>query len=457
MFRTFRRQVIVVAAVGLLAAACSETTTTSETTAAPTSAAPETTTGSTTPSTDTAAPSTDAAGPSAAVKWALDYVGGTAGAVSGDPVKIGFASSSDLAPDAEVAVDATADYVNKNLGGIGGRPLEIVHCNMAVAEDGAKCATQFANDNSIVLAVVGQALAGNADFYSTIAGKKPVYTAAPSGLDDFISTTSVSYYAGALGAAFGIAGYLLEDVKPKTMGFVITDDAAGRGGYAVLEPVLKSQGAVVTPVFVPPTATAPEVESALQAIGQVDAIVIGLFEQGCIAAYDALKNIGVDATVTPIVAVSPCHGAAMQQHMADAGESGILPNGWYFSGNGYNPFVGDAASGEDTMIDVFAAAGKPEVAFAVGAEEVVGGTMTMVKHLNAAAGDYSFATLDAAIRGFKGPVMAAAGPMACGAPPVFKGICAGRSSISRYIDGKWEATREGDNAVDISPYVAPAG
>ena len=210
-------------------------------------------------------------------------------------------------------------------------------------------------------------------------------------------------------------------------------------------------------VFVPPTATAPEVESALQAIGQVDAIVIGLFEQGCIAAYDALKNIGVDATVTPIVAVSPCHGAAMQQHMADAGESGILPNGWYFSGNGYNPFVGDAASGEDTMIDVFAAAGKPEVAFAVGAEEVVGGTMTMVKHLNAAAGDYSFATLDAAIRGFTGPVMAAAGPMACGAPPVFKGICAGRSSISRYIDGKWEATREGDNAVDISPYVAPAG
>ena len=105
MFRTFRRQVIVVAAVGLLAAACSETTTTSETTAAPTSAAPETTTGSTTASTDTAASSTDAAGPSAAVKWALDYVGGTAGAVSGDPVKIGFASSSDLAPDAEIALE----------------------------------------------------------------------------------------------------------------------------------------------------------------------------------------------------------------------------------------------------------------------------------------------------------------------------------------------------------------
>ena len=458
MKRSIGHRLMLVAAAGLVVG-CSETTSTSDdsgpatTTASATTAAP----GDTVAPTDISAPATGASGPSAEIQWALDYVGGTAGEVSGDPVKIGFASSSDLMPDADAAADATVAYVNANLGGIGGRPLEIVHCNMAVAEDGAKCATQFANDDSIVLAVVGQALSGNADFYSTIAGKKPVYTAAPSGVDDFTSANTVSYFAGALGASFGIAGFLLEDIQPTSIGFVITDDAAGRGGFAVLEPVLKSKGAVVSPVFVPPTATAPEVEAALQAIGDVDTIVIGLFEQGCIAAYDALKNLGIDATTTPIVAVSPCHGAAMQKHVADAGEAGILPNGWYFTGNGYNPFVGDADSGEDTMLDIFNVAGTPEVAFAVGAEEVVGGLMTMVKHLNAVAGDFSVAAIDDAIRSFEGPVMATAGKMRCGAPPLFKGICAMSAGISRYIDGGWEATREGENAVDISPYVVPAG
>ena len=54
---------------------------------------------------------------------------------------------------------------------------------------------------------VGQGLVGNGDFYTTISGKKPVYTAAPSGLDDFISTVSVSYFAGALGASLGIVAF----------------------------------------------------------------------------------------------------------------------------------------------------------------------------------------------------------------------------------------------------------
>mgnify|MGYP003339614145 CR=1 FL=1 len=136
--------------------------------------------------------------------------------------------------------------------------------------------------------------------------------------------------------------------------------------------------------------------SAMQAVqvDTADVIVIGMFEQGCIASYDALKNLGIDATATAIIAVSPCHGAAMQQHMADVGESGILPNGWYFTGSGYNLFTGNADSGTDTVLDVLAAAGKPELAYGVGSEEVIGGLMTMVKHLNALDGDYSVASID---------------------------------------------------------------
>lgn len=455
MQRATRRRgwaLAVVAGLSLTACAETETSTTSVGATEPvTTEAPVTT--------DASGGTEPAAGPSAPVQWALDYVGGTAAAASGDPVRIGFASTSDLFPDADTAADATATYVNEQLGGIDGRPLEIVHCNLSVPEDGTACATQFANDDSIVLAVVGQALVGAGDFYKTISGKKPVYTAAPSGLDDFISTVSVSYFAGALGASLGIAGFVLEEIKPATLGVLITDDAAGRGGFAVLEPILKSAGADVRPVFVAPTATAPEVESALQAVSvnDLDALVVGVFEPGCIATYDALKNLGVDPLATAIIAVSPCHGAAMQQHMADVGESGILPNGWYFTGSGYNLFTGNAESGTDTVLDIFASVGKPELAYSVGTEEVIGGLMTLVKHLNGLDGDFAVASIDQAIRSYEGPVMSAAGPMACGAPPLFKGICTTRASIERYIDGGWEATRAGDDSIDITPYTTPAG
>jgi len=82
--------------------------------------------------------------------------------------------------------------------------------------------------------------------------------------------------------------------------------------------------------------------------------------------------------------------------------------------------------------------------------------MSMVKHLNAAAGDFSFATLDNLIRSFEGPVMSTAGAMSCGKPTLFKGICATKVGVTRYLDGKWEDTRVGDNAVDIEPFLVTA-
>ena len=397
--------------------------------------------------------STDAdAGPSAAVQWGIDYVGGTAAEATGDPIRIGYASDGNLFPDSVVFADATADYINKYLGGIDGRPVEIVHCNMSVPEDGATCATQFANDDSIVLAMVGQALSGNADFYATINGKKPVYTGSPSGIDDFVSTVSVSYFTGALGASFGIAQFVLDDLKPKTVAFVITDDAAGRGGFSLIQPIMSRDGATVNPVFVQPTATAPEIESAMQAVqvDTADVIVIGMFEQGCIASYDALKNLGIDPTKTSVVAVAPCHGAAMQAHMSEVGEPGILPNGWYFTGQGYNIFTGNAESGTDTVIDILDKAGKSEALYSVGSEEMISGLVTVVKHLNSLDGDFSIDKVTSAIRDFTGPVMSAAGPMKCGGAATFPGICGMQTSVERYIDGGWEATRSSDNSVDFA-------
>ena len=81
--------------------------------------------------------------------WALAYTGGTAGAASGDPVRIGYVNQDALFPEATIGIDAAVAYANAELGGIGGRPIELVTCTITVAEDGAACGTQFANDDSI--------------------------------------------------------------------------------------------------------------------------------------------------------------------------------------------------------------------------------------------------------------------------------------------------------------------
>lgn len=444
----------------LVMAACAETETTA-TTAAPESV-PATDAATTVPAPDTtgapAPETTTVSGPSAAEQWALDYIAGTSGEASGDPVKIGWASTSDFFPDADFAADAVVSYVNGKLGGIGGRPMELVKCSMSVPEDGAKCGAQFANDDSIVMVVSGQSLVGSADLYTALQGKKPVYTSSPLGIDDFLSQVTVSYFSGALGAGMGVAAFVSSDITPKSIAFVITDDAAGRGGYAVLEPILKRAGAELRPLFVQPTATAPEVEAALQAVqaDTAEAIVIGLFEQGCIAAYDALKNLGIDATAVPVVSVAPCRGPAVQEHLKSVGDPSLVPNGWYFTGGGFNLFTGNAESGTDSFVDILTAAGKPEAVYTVGTEEVVAGLMSMVKHLNAAAGDFSFATLDNLIRSFEGPVMSTAGIMGCGKPTLFKGVCATKVGMTRYLDGAWQDVRVGDNAIDIEPFLVTA-
>lgn len=401
---------------------------------------------------------TQAATNNESIAWIREYTGGTEAEATGDPVKIGFASTADFFPNVTAAADATVAYLNKNAGGIGGRPVELVPCNLATPEDGSKCGTQFANDPDIVMAIVGSALVGAGDFYKALGGKKPVYTFSPTGTDDFVTDVSKSYSNGALGASLGIASFVVADLKAPSIAVLITDDAAGRGGFAVIEPILKSGGATVTPVFVKPTATAPEVEAALQAVKatEVNTLIVGVFEQGCIAAYDALKSLGVDATTTNIVAVKPCLSSAVQEHLKNAGDASMLPNGWYFTGTGPNLFVKGQSPDVDALTDILTSAGKADLAYSVAVDSVVSGIVTMVKLLNGAAGDYSMETVDGAIRSFTGPAMLQAGDLACGTPPVFKGVCAFKVSMHRYLDNAWVETRSGDNSVDVTPFLTRA-
>ena len=390
-----------------------------------------------------------------ATEWFLDYTGGTAGAAEGEPYRIGFPHSSAPFPEGDEAAEAAVELINSELGGVGGRPLELVTCDLAVPEDGAKCGAQFANDDSIDLVVSGLVLAGNADLYAALPGEAAALMSTPLDASDYTNPNAVSYNTGALGAGMGGAMFVNEDLQPESQALVATDDVAGRGGASVLTPIAEEAGVALQTVFVPPTATAAEIASALQATGAAtaDVVSLGLFEQGCIAAYDALRSLGLEPTV---VTTSVCTGNAMQDHLADLGE-GTAPDGWYFVGGSLR--VEELPEGAEAYVTMAEELGLGDVAETVAAPIVFGAIMNAAKHLNGVGLDAaSFETLDEAVREFEGPDMLQTGPIECGIPPYIS-VCANEISVSRFIDGEWEAVRSapGGNPVDITPYLRPGG
>ena len=386
-----------------------------------------------------------------------EYIGGTGGAATGEPYRIGFAHSGDFFPEGDVAADVAVELINTELGGLDGRPIELVRCNIAVPEDSAACGAQFANDEAIDLVIGGLVLAGPADLYSALAGNAAAIIAAPLDVSDYLNPNAVAYNAGALGAGVGGAVFVTDDLKPQTAALVVTDDVAGRGGESVLRPIVEAAGIELKTVFVPPTATAPEIAAALQATGAetADVVSIGLFEQGCLAAYDALQTLDIQVEV---VTTSVCWGNAMQEHLREQGAEHPFPN-WNFSWFGYNPYVDDLEPSIEAYLTAMDAHGGSDYKYSVAAPIVFDAVMSAAQVINQVGVDNAtFDTLDAGVRAFTGPSLIQSGPQACGIPP-YVSICASEVGVFRYDNGEWIPKRSGSDGtvIDLSPYTRPAG
>ncbi|HLU42608.1 MAG TPA: ABC transporter substrate-binding protein [Microthrixaceae bacterium] len=394
-------------------------------------------------------------GEAEAIEWMLEYSGGPGGEAEGEPYRIGFAHSDAFFPEGEAAVEVALELVNSELGGVGGRPLELVTCDVATPQDGAACGARFANDEEIDFVVSGLVLHGNADLYGTLDGKAAALMSTPLDASDYVTPHAVSYTTGALGAGMGGAVFVNEDLRPKTTALVVTDDVAGRGGASVLTPIAEEAGVEVAQVFVPPTATAPEIAAALQAAGAAtaDVVSLGLFEQGCIAAYDAIRSLSID----PLVATTGvCAGDAMREHVR-AIEGGEAPEGWYFVGGSL--LADELPEGARAYLAVMDRYGAGDIAHSVAAPLVFDVIVTAAKVLNeVGVENATYEAIDEAVRGFTGPAMFQSGPIECGVPP-YVAVCASEVAVARYVDGGWELVRSElkGNPVDISPYLRPGG
>jgi branched-chain amino acid transport system substrate-binding protein len=451
-------------ALALVGAACSSsskssggTTTTaasSGTTAAPTTTAAA---GSTT---SAAGETTTTSGSGEVDQTALDYVGVKAKATaSGTPVTIGYVNQESLFPEATFGTKVGVDYVNSTLGGVDGHPLALKVCDVEKEEDGQACAQQMLADSSISVVLTGTLTVGNAPLLSTLAGKKPVVIGSPVTTPDFIASDAYAYTPGSPGVIQGMAIFAAKYLpagKPNKVAIVYSSNDAGKAAYnALTVPVLKKLGITnITGVEVSDTAGPQDFASAIQAAGAADAqVFIPLVTiQGCIGTYDAMKSLGIK---TPVVTTGLCFGTPMTDHLKQTGQTGDVPDSWYFGGYGYSYFIPGYPANDNYIAVVHQYAdrnGIKDPQYTGFAGPQYGNILTIAKFINTiGAANLSPDTFRTTAKAFTGPMWGVVGAMSCGSNPIFKSLCGTEMGIQQYTGGKWVSVRDGYNNMAIDP------
>ncbi|MGD9700794.1 MAG: hypothetical protein AB7Q42_02445 [Acidimicrobiia bacterium] len=454
---------------------------------APTTSAVRRTTTSTTVATSSTVPSTTTTTvPPVPVEtaWALGYTGGVAAPAAGDPVRIGYVNQEEFFPEATAGLEAAIAFVNTELGGAAGRPIEVVRCEVATIDDGAKCGQQFADDPTIVLVATGTILFGAGGLYDALNGKKPVLIGNGVTTDDFTTTAGLTFSLGSVNVIPALALFATQDLDPApaSAALLYSDNTARRNAVEFLvQPVFEAAGIATTLVPVPDGVAAADLVQSIQAAGAelADVFVPVVTVQNCIAVYDAIELLAIEPAV---VTTGLCAGPPMTAHLAALGIADPVPDGWYFAGNGYNFFAPDETSGMLTYVTkVRQYAPVPDVApgqesttslappTSVGAvpppaaadhtgfgATVFANVLTFAKFANAlgpvalASTALASSALEAQMRSFTGPMMLQAGELECGIEP-YIAVCGHVAGVQQYLAGEWTAIADGTNgrAIDV--------
>jgi ABC-type branched-subunit amino acid transport system substrate-binding protein len=306
----------------------------------------------------------------------------------------------------------------------------------------------LANDPTVTAVVGGGMTQGNDWFWLVLSESKPVLQSIPLTTVDLLTDIAPAYTAGALGAAIGAGVYIAEDLQPERIALLVIDNDAGRGGVPIFQTVLSAAGVELTEIYVPGEATSPQVEAALAAVdaANADHLAIALFEDGCIAAVDAIRSSGIE---TPVVAIPTCWSQPVRDHLRNIGAEHDIPNGWTFASS-YNPFDTSIDTGVPTFLEIVGPENADRVT-SLAATYVSASFLSMARALNAVDGDYSRAAIDAEIRSFTGPHPFQIGGLQCDRFGLFKSICSNEVGIWRFEDGDWVTIRGEDDTIDIAP------
>jgi ABC-type branched-subunit amino acid transport system substrate-binding protein len=267
--------------------------------------------------------------------------------LSGDPAtgevfKIGWASMDEgqiPLPGFTDGALAAVKYINAH-GGIAGRPVELVTCSVdSTPEKNQACGQQFANDDSLNMAMMGISTAGGPYYSALESSGLPILGISPVTPSDFAAPSNTVFYSsGGAGTYFAFAK-VAESLGAKSVAYLQLDNTGGQAGLASFREATKDLGLDIRSVAVSSTAT-----DVLPQLTQVDAVNADLVVVGvpnCLPFAKALRTLGVDK---PVISVGSCFSAAT------IGSDPDLFEGWYDPAYIRSPLEGP---GQDDVMDTF--------------------------------------------------------------------------------------------------------
>ena len=365
------------------------------------------------------------------------YVGGKGKAKANlSPVTIGYINGQGGPPNLNFpqgthVIEAGVKMVNAELGGVHGHPLKLNECFWAQAEEeGVRCGQQMVNDTSTKAILFGFVTIGNQSIYATVKGTKPIIAGVTANAAD--PTAKNAYFLnGSQTSVLGPFGTYTKRFLPKVKSVSIvypTDPGADTAALA-LKKAMQQIGLKVTMIGVPPLAT-DLIGPATQA-SSADMIIAALGFTTCVPFARAIDQIHYTKPVlsTPICTFIPrgayASGDIPQWTYGIAQTLVNLPGPqsklYLKKGLQYGTTVAD-------MLWVFSETSWEEL-------------LATVKIMNAIPFDkLSPATISAAFKAFRGPLILAAPEIACGkVSPGEPAACGNQTQFYNYVGkGKWK-------------------
>ena len=242
--------------------------------------------------------------PAASIDAGVLFTGGTLGAASGTPLRVGWLDSDnglDSGSANTQAVAAAVTMVNTELNGVGGRPIELVTC---ADQQLRACSAALAADPRISMVITGNVGDFGIDLRESL-GDLPRVGVIATQDDEYSDPLSAFFVLGTPGILRAAATWLTTDrptgttVEHVTI-LVTPRDAAAADRYAgerlerngievnvvVVADVLPDEGYVLR-----------DVRTAVDALGPKSAIINMLGPTGCIALAETLRAAGKDVLV----------------------------------------------------------------------------------------------------------------------------------------------------------------
>jgi len=386
--------------------------------------------------------STSAAGSTASsasagidAKIGTEFSGGSAGAASAAPIKIGLINQEGgqvSNPEASAAVKAAFDYINAEQKGIGGRPIELELCKVTSSEEEAQqCAQKFLNDSSISVVLQGGLNVGSNAIHQNMGGAKPDVVALANPGTDATADNTFAVNPSVLAALPGFATYSKTQGWNK-LGIIVDDNPGNLAISQAAQGVFQGAGLTTTVTTFPAGSTDLTSAFTAAAAEQPDAISpIIVSTSGCIAAAKAVQTTG---STIPVLGSNLC----ATQDIKDA--LGDFPQ-WSFESTVLSLFAEDTTGQIDFYKGVMGQYAGADAQLGIDAPAAFGAAFLLAKVLNKVGPDaITPAAVSTGLKAYTDGVLLGTPKVAFGSIPDSPALSGIADRFYTYKDSAWTST-----------------